>query len=101
MTAHNDGPEHYCLDCKPLRCTFDGKGINGNDVYASRLATLTEEGHRRNVGKLLACAPELLEALKECQRVLRDVPDETLDLDTYEALCTLDDTILGALNKVL
>ena len=48
----------------PETMTFDGVGINGNDVYRSRLATLTEEGTRLNIGPLLAAAPEMLEALK-------------------------------------
>jgi len=44
--------------------TFDGHGINGADEYKSRLATLTNEGHAKNIGKLFAAAPELMEALE-------------------------------------
>lgn len=44
--------------------SFDGFGINGADQYSSRLATLTPEGQKQNVGKLFAAAPELLEALQ-------------------------------------
>lgn len=39
---------------------FDGCGINGRDQYRERLATLTKEGHRLQVGPLFAAAPELL-----------------------------------------
>ena len=50
-----------------MQFSFDGKGINDkSDVYASRVATLTEHGHNINAGPLLAAAPELLAALQAC-----------------------------------
>lgn len=49
--------------------SFDGRGINGDDKYKSRLATLTDEGHKRNVGALLACAPDLLTELETMHRL--------------------------------
>ena len=46
-----------------MKMSFDGFGVNGSDEYKSRLATLTPEGKRLNVGPLLAAAPDLLAAI--------------------------------------
>lgn len=51
-----------------LPFSFDGFGINGCDVYRSRLATFTpaaSEDQRRVLGPLFAAAPDLLAALKD------------------------------------
>ena len=42
---------------------FDGFGVNGMDEYRSRLATLTEEGQRMDVGPLFAAAHLMHHAL--------------------------------------
>jgi len=42
--------------------SFDGHGINGQDEFRSRLATLTEIGKAAKVGSMLAAAPSLYEA---------------------------------------
>jgi hypothetical protein len=52
------------LELRSDTLSFDGFGINGPDEYRSRVATLTAEGQRLNVGPLLASAPYLLRELK-------------------------------------
>ena len=47
--------------------SFDGKGINGSDIYRTRLATFTTGATAADVekyGNLFAAAPELLAALE-------------------------------------
>lgn len=45
--------------------SFDGWGINGNDMFKRRLATLTDQGQKIGVGQLFAHAPELLAHTKD------------------------------------
>ena len=45
--------------------SFDGKGINDNDVYRSRIATFTNEDKANTYGKLFAASPELLNTLRD------------------------------------
>ena len=49
--------------------TFDGCGINGSDEYRTRIATFSNDAE--HYGPLFASAPELLEALKEAEGVIR------------------------------
>jgi hypothetical protein len=46
--------------------TYDGKGINGPDVYRSRIATFETGADAARYGKLLAAAPVLKAALQTC-----------------------------------
>ena len=65
--------------------TFDGKGINGNDSYKSRLATLTKTGHEiKGLGNLLALAPDLLRNLQImtdnaawAAHIIGDIPEKS------------------------
>ena len=46
---------------------YDGFGINGNDVYKTRLLTFAkhvDEFERARIGRLIAAAPKLLAQLK-------------------------------------
>jgi hypothetical protein len=46
-----------------MKLSFDGFGVNGPDVYASRVATLTPFGQEINAGPLLGAAGDLAAAL--------------------------------------
>lgn len=48
-----------------MKFNFDGKGINDKEnVYAERVATLTEHGHAIGAGPVLAASADMLEALR-------------------------------------
>lgn len=55
-----------------LDFSFDGFGINDEtDPYKSRIATLSDKYRaRKDIGALIEAAPQLLEALKACERAL-------------------------------
>lgn len=45
--------------------TYDGHGINGPDEYRTRVVNFQTQADADKYGKLLAAAPDLLEALRE------------------------------------
>lgn len=74
------------------RLTYDGFGINDGDEYATRLCTFAKgvpEPRRKELGPLLATAPDLLAALKNLQRVIRD-EYHLLDIKKRPSLCLAD-----------
>ena len=54
--------------------SFDGFGINGSDEYCSRIATLSKHAQKlpniKELGNVMAAAPELLEALQQAVKSL-------------------------------
>ncbi len=44
--------------------TYDGHGINGPDEYRTRVVNFQTQADANKYGKLLAAAPDLVEALK-------------------------------------
>lgn len=73
-------PEHpACSFCRerhePSRkFGYTRHGVSSCDMYSSRVAAFSKnltDDQRRTLGPLFAAAPELLEALKEAERVIR------------------------------
>lgn len=68
---------------------FDGRGINGPDIYRSRLATFTEAGHAfPKLGPLLASAPDMRNALERAEPILDSLLNgspEFIEPDTIDA----------------
>ena len=52
--------------------SFDGKGINGPDMYRTRLATFSTTNAANAYGTLFAAAPKLLAALEAVTEQLDD-----------------------------
>lgn len=72
---------------KTLAFSFDGKGINdASDPYKPRLATLTEAGHKAEIGPALEALPDLLTAAVEVARTELFLGDHPQRQAAFEAL---------------
>ena len=73
-TKHTPGP-----------WSFDGRGINDATEYRERIATLQWpvnlrlSGQRRADGRLIAAAPDLLEALESLYHAANSIGEDTCD----------------------
>lgn len=65
---------------------FDGCGINGGDIYRSRLATLTDRNTQQDAGRLMAAAPALHFALATLQANPNDPRSHRIALDALALL---------------
>lgn len=54
--------------------SFDGHGVNGDDEYKTRLATLSDSVKQspeaEQIGRILACGPEAIELLLDAQAAI-------------------------------
>jgi hypothetical protein len=79
MSRRTPGPWEYDSETEEVFRTLDG-GARDEGIC------LVDTSHED--GKLIAAAPELLEALEVCARALTIVhPDSTVDAEMHEALC--------------
>jgi hypothetical protein len=69
-----------------MKLSFDGFGVNGPDVYASRVATLTPFGHEISAGPLLGAAGDMLDALDQFDRAMLSVDTSALPIEVAEAI---------------
>ena len=71
--------------------TYDGHGINGPDEYRTRVVNFQTQADADKYGKLLAAAPDLLEALRglvmDWERVHGELP---LDHEARAALAKVE-----------
>jgi len=74
--------------------SFDGRGINGPDIYRSRLATFQNDEAARQYGKLFERAPLLLAFVEQMARFRMYQPGCTDDYQ--DAMDTLNEMIRSA-----
>ncbi len=87
----------YCRENhEPTRgLVFDGIGVNGCDMYRSRIATVTASYRDCGLGPVFAAAPELLDALQRLLGVCELNLDD-MESDTHKAIAQAVDAVAKA-----